>query len=251
MKRYIYWLMLLMFATTGAMAQTTFERAGAAYSAQRYADAVALYDSVEVEKGVSAELYYNRGNAFYKMGKYAPAILNYERALLLDPGNPDIRYNIALANTKITDKIEVTGTFFINVWAREVRDWFDSNTWATIAVVAFLLFMVALVLYLFTDVDRMRLKKIGFFVALPMFVVSAIAVACAVTQNNRMNAHNEAIVFAPEVSVKSAPADSGTELFVLHEGTKVYIQEHMGDWVEVTISDGNRGWMPLSSVEVI
>jgi tetratricopeptide (TPR) repeat protein len=240
-----------MFATTGAMAQTTFERAGAAYSAQRYADAVALYDSVEVENGVSAELYYNRGNAFYKMGKYAPAILNYERALLLDPGNPDIRYNIALANTKITDKIEVTGTFFLNVWAREVRDWFDSNTWATIAVVAFLLFMVALVLYLFTDVDRMRLKKIGFFTALPMLIISAIALASAIAQNNRVNSHNEAIVFAHEVPVKSAPAESATELFILHEGTKVLLREQVGEWVEIAISDGSRGWMPISAIEII
>lgn len=251
MKRHIILLLLIGMTATLAVAQTAFERAGATYNAQRYADAVAMYDSIEVAEGVSAQLYFNRGNAYYKMGKYAPAILNYERALLLSPGNPDVRYNLTLANTKITDKIEVTGTFFINVWAEAVRDWFNSNTWATIAVVAFLLFIVGLVVYLFSGIDRLRLKKIGFFVALPMFIISAIAVACAVTQNNRCNAHNEAIVFAPEVSVKSAPAQSGTELFVLHEGTKVLLDEQVGDWVEVRISDGNRGWLPTSTIEII
>ncbi len=251
MKTKILSLLFILCATVVVSAQTPFERAGAAYNAQRYADAVAMYDSIEVAEGVSAQLYYNRGNAYYKMGEYAPAILNYERALLLSPGNPDIRYNLSLANTKITDKIEVTGTFFINVWAEAVRDWFSSNTWAVIGVVSFLLFMVGLAVYIFAGIDRMSLKKAGFFVALPMFVISVIANACAIAQNNRSTMHNEAIVYAHEVSVKSSPAESGTELFVLHEGTKVTLLETVGDWVEVRISDGNQGWLPIRSIEVI
>lgn len=251
MKNQILSLIFILFATMVAPAQTAFERAGAAYNAQRYADAVAMYDSIEVAEGVSAQLYYNRGNAYYKMGEYAPAILNYERALLLSPGNSDIRYNLSLANTKITDKIEVTGTFFINVWAQSVRDWFGTNTWAVIGIVSFLLFMVGLAIYIFTNIERMTLKKIGFFIALPMFIISVVANACAITQHNRATQHNEAIVFAQEVSVKSSPAESGTELFVLHEGTKVTLLETVGDWVEVRISDGNQGWLPLRSIEVI
>ena len=203
MKHKILSLLVLCVIALSGAAQTTFEQAGAMYNAQRYADAVALYDSIEVSEGVSPELYYNRGNAYYKMGKYAPAIINYERALLLDPGNANAKYNLELVNTKITDKIEQTGTFFINVWAEDVRDWFPSNTWAVIAVVTF------------------------------------------------SKTHDNAIVFAPEVSVKSSPADSGTDLFVLHEGTKVVIQEQVGSWVEVVLSDGNRGWLPVSTIEVI
>lgn len=251
MKNRLTILLATIALSIAAFAQTPFERAGAVYNAQRYADAVALYDSIEVARGVSPELYYNRGNAYYKMGKYAHAILNYERALLLAPGNPDIKYNLELANTRIADKIEVTGTFFINVWAEHVRDWFNSNTWATIAVVAFLLFIIGLVVYIFTDAMHMRIKKIGFFFALPMLIISAVALSSAIAQNNRCNAHNEAIVFAPEVAVKSSPADSGTELFILHEGTKVTLREQVGEWVEVTISDGNRGWLPIKTIEVI
>lgn len=251
MKTKILSTLFIIFATIVVSAQTPFERAGAAYNAQRYADAVAMYDSIEVAEGVSAQLYYNRGNAYYKMGKYAPAILNYERALLLAPGNPDIRYNLSLANTKITDKIEVTGTFFINVWAQSVRDWFGSNTWAVIGVVSFLLFIMGLTIYIFATIDRMALKKTGFFIALPMFIISVIANACAIAQSNRSSMHNEAIIYTEEVSVKSSPAESGTELFILHEGTKVTLLESVGDWVEVRISDGNQGWLPMRCVEVI
>lgn len=247
----LYIIAILLLAPLSATALSPFEEATAVYNAQRYADAVALYDSIEVAQGVSPQLYYNRGNAYYKMGKYAPAILNYERALLLSPGNPDVKYNLELANTKITDKIEVTGTFFINVWAADVRDWFNSNTWATIAVITFLLFMAGFILYLYTGIERMKLKKTGFFVALPMLILTVIALSASIAQNNRCNAHDEAIVFAPEVSVKSSPADSGTELFILHEGTKVKMREQVGEWVEITISDGNRGWLPISAISII
>ena len=64
MVRKIYWAVALLVSTcVAATAQTAFERAAEAYNAQRYAEAVALYDSVEVNEGVSAPLYYNRGNA--------------------------------------------------------------------------------------------------------------------------------------------------------------------------------------------
>ncbi len=248
--RKIYSLLIVFaFVAVSGMAQTTFDRANEAYEAQRYADAVALYDSTEVQDGVSAALYYNRGNAYYKMSQYAPAILNYERALRLAPSDEDSRANLELANSKITDKIEVTGTFFITVWAHAVRDWFSSNTWAVVGIVAFLLFIVGLYLYIF--MRNIALKKTGFFVGLPMLIIAIVANLCAVAQNNRYKAHDEAIVFAPTVTAKSTPAESGTDLFILHEGTKVTLLERVGEWTEVRIADGNRGWLPVSAIEVI
>ncbi len=241
----------MIVVALSAAAQSTFELANQAYDAQRYADAVALYDSVEVEQGVSMQLYFNRGNAYYKMQQYAPAILNYERALRLSPGNSDVRYNLTLVNTKIVDKIEEKGTFFINVWAAELRDLFSVNTWAVIGIVSFFIFLAGIVVYFYTDVEKIRLKKWGFFVALLMIVISIMANACAITQNNRYKLHNEAIVFDDEISVKSSPSDTGTELFLLHEGTKVLIMETVGDWMEIQIPDGNRGWLPISAVQII
>lgn len=248
-RKMIYLLLAMLAIAGGCVAQSAFQRAADAYGAQRYSEAVALYDSIEAKEGVSAQLYYNRGNAFYKMGQYAPAILNYERALLLSPGDEDTRANLELANGKITDKIEVADKFFITEWARAVRDWCSSNTWAVVGIVSFLIFMIGLYLYVF--MGNIRLRKIGFFVGLPMLLVSIVANVCAIGQNNHRNAHDEAIVFSPSVTVKSTPADSGTDLFILHEGTKVTLQEAVGQWVEVRVADGNRGWLPVSAIEVI
>ena len=91
----------------------------------------------------------------------------------------------------------------------------------------------------------------GFFGGIILFLVSIAANSFAWNLNEKMENRNEAIVFAPTVPVKSSPAESGTDLFVLHEGTKVVMLNKLGDWAEIKISDGNRGWLPLSSIEII
>lgn len=241
----------MLVITTTAAAQSLFDKAGEAYRQQRYADAVALYDSVEQELGVSAELYYNRGNAYYKMQKYPSAILNYERALILAPGNDDIEYNLSLANGKIVDKIYPVDQTFIAAWSEAVRDWFSSNTWAVIGIVTFIFFIIGLLFYIFTDEERIRYKKIGFYLALPMIVVSVIANMCAYAQHQRAVARDMAVVFAPEVSVKASPSSGANEVMVLHEGVKVELTDKVNSWIEVTTADGNHGWIPLSAVEII
>lgn len=71
-------------------------------------------------------------------------------------------------------------------------------------------------------------------------------------QKDRLVNRTGAIVMQPSVTVKSTPNESGTDLFVLHEGTKVYINDNtMKGWKEVSLEDGNRGWVPTESIEVI
>lgn len=251
MKYKILVILLTIATTSGAWAQSLFDKAGEAYRQQRYADAVALYDQVEKEEGVSAELYYNRGNAYYKMQSYPSAILNYERALRLSPGNDDIEYNLGLANSKIIDKISPLDKTFIQAWSEAVRDWFNSNTWAVIGIVTFMIFIVGFLLYIFTGEDRMRIKKIGFYLALPMIVISVIANICAYAQHKRATSEEEAIVFAPQVSVKASPSSGAGEVMILHEGVKVELTDKVNTWIEISTADGNKGWIPVSAVEII
>jgi SH3-like domain-containing protein len=60
-----------------------------------------------------------------------------------------------------------------------------------------------------------------------------------------------AIIFTSQISVKSSPDNSGTDLFVIHEGTKVSVEDEVGEWLEIKLSDGNKGWIPANSLEII
>jgi SH3-like domain-containing protein len=55
----------------------------------------------------------------------------------------------------------------------------------------------------------------------------------------------------PTVTVKSSPSEKGTNLFVIHEGLKVRVTDKLGDWLEVRLADGNKGWLMIESIERI
>lgn len=173
------------------------------------------------------------GNAYYKDNHYAEAILNYERALLLSPGDEDVRFNLDMAKSHITDKIEPVETFFLTMWFHSVRDSLSSNAWAVVGIVSFLLIIVCLFLYFFTRI--VVLKKIGFFLGLILVLVTIIANNFAFSLKDKLTDREEAIIFAPTITVKSSPADSGTDLFILHEGTKVSVLSTVGEWSEIKI----------------
>ena len=97
----------------------------------------------------------------------------------------------------------------------------------------------------------MRLKKIGFYLGILLFIVVIFANVFAYNQKDELIDRRGAIVFAPTVTVKSSPDNSGTDLFVLHEGTKVYIRSTIGDWNEIVFENGNVGWINKKDITVI
>ena len=96
-----------------------------------------------------------------------------------------------------------------------------------------------------------RLKKIGFYLGVLFIIMVVFANIFASDQKDEMINRKHAIVFAPTVTVKSSPDASGTDLFVLHEGTKVAVGDSLGDWREIRIADGNKGWVQVSAIEMI
>lgn len=227
----------------------TLQEAAQLYGAQKYGEAAAMYESIIKEQGKSSEIYYNLGNAYYKLKQYPKAILNYERALLMSPGDEDTRFNLELSRAKITDKIDVIDRSFLSVWGDTLRNLCSSDTWSIIAIITFMLFIAGTGLYFFNT--TVWLRKTGFFGALLMLMISITANFFAYRQKEKLLDRNEAIVISPSVTVKSSPADSGTDLFILHEGTKVKVTDKVGEWSEIKIEDGNTGWMQTSKMEII
>ncbi len=229
--------------------ESTLKEAEEAYAKEDYTQAIELYESVLKSYGESAMVYYNLGNAYYKAGKVAPAILNYERALLLNPGDSDTRFNLQVARQKTVDKIEPIGEFFLTRWIGTVEDVYSADGWAKWGITSFLLFISCLVLFFFSK--WIRLKKIGFFAGICFLLISLVANLFADSQQDKLLHRADAIVFASTVTVKSSPDASGTDLFILHEGTKVTIKSTLGEWSEIQLEDGNVGWMPSKEIQQI
>lgn len=236
---------VLLFSTF-TFAQSDFEVANAAYAEGRYAEAATLYQAM-IDEQPDATLYYNLGNARFKQGELAQAILNYERALRLQPNNKDAKYNLAFAQSKITDNI-VEQDFFLSTWARAMRNSLKEHTWLILSICLFILALAGLLLFLLGR--EAWLRKTAFHVAWLALLFSLIAGLNAASLHKRDTLRDEAIITQGIVNGKSSPDRSGTDLFTLHEGTKVTIRETLGEWCNIRV--GNyEGWVRLQTLERI
>lgn len=237
------------FSAAKQMVNVTKAEGDSAYVNNDFASAIQIYESL-LQQGEAPEIYYNLGNSYYKMDDIARAILNYERALLLSPGNADIRANLEIARSKAIDKVTPIPEIFFVAWIKSLVNSQSSDAWAKTGIVSFLLFLVSLAVFFFTQ--HIKWKKVGFGAAALFLVVTVLANVFASQQKSFLTERNDAIILSPSVTVRSTPSESGTSLFILHEGRKVEIKDNsMREWKEIRLEDGKVGWVPASSVEVI
>ena len=223
--------------------------AAAAYDSAHFEQAIEAYEQVAAQYGVSPELYYNLAGAYYKQKNYPKAILNYERCLLYDPSNVDAHENLELARLQCVDKIEAIQPMFFVTWSNAIRDSFACDTWGTLAIVCFLLFIAGCSLYFFSH--RTLRRKLGFYGALLAILLCFVCIHYAGAQRDHILQRDYAVVMTPSVIVRSSPADSGTQLFTIHEGLKVRVRSTLSGWSEIELSDGQVGWMPSDGLEII
>ena len=138
-----------------AIAQTAAEvvskaKADSAYINNDFASAVYLYENILTNQGEAADIYYNLGNSYFKMDNIAKAILNYEKALVLNPGNGDIRFNLELAQSKTVDKVTPMSEVFLVTWIKDLTNTMSEKGWAKAGIITFILALFCLALYFFS-----------------------------------------------------------------------------------------------------
>lgn len=224
-----------------------FTQANAQYAEGNYAEAALQYEQI-IADSPSAEAYYNLGNSYFKQGELAQSILAYERALRINPSYKDAQYNLQFAQSSIVDNIEDTQSFFISNWLKSIRNSLNQQTWIILSISLFICMLVGFFFFAFSH--TIWIRKTAFYTSLVALLISIIACINAGSLHQRDANRAEAIITQGIVNAKSSPDRSGTDLFTIHEGTKVEITEVIGDWCCIRV--GNYiGWMPLNYLERI
>lgn len=250
MKKIIYFVVLLAFPMMLAAQDVSKSIGDSAYAKGNYAEAISVYENLLENVGESSELHYNLGNAYYKAENIAKAILAYERALLLNPGDEDIAFNLELARSKTVDKVAPTYKFFIIEWIENIVNWASMQTWCIAGVIFFIMLLILSLAFLFGK--SIIIRKVCFFSALVCLFITLFANFAALHLYHYLTERTDAIVLQPSVTAKSTPSNTGTDLFVIHEGRKVKISDDsMQGWKEIELEDGNIGWIPAESIEKI
>ena len=246
MKNIFY---ILLLTTQIFFAQSGFERGNDLYQKGKYDLAVKAYESVLKANKESVELYFNLGNCYYKLQQTAPAIYNYEKALVLDPSNAAVLNNIKFAQKQTIDEIKVVPKVGFGKLIRDLTGIYPFDTWAWITVglsTLFLLFFLGY--YLSQTVVAKRIFFAGMFVIL-LFILMSIS--AAFFEKSHFDNEKPAIVFAESTAVRSEPQKASGTIFVLHEGTKVYVEETLENWKKIQLTDGSEGWIDGKAIKEV
>lgn len=240
---------MLMAIVSLSASATTKENADAEYKRGNYQQAIKDYTEL-LKQGVNADLYYNLGNAYYRTDNVTQAILAYERALMLSPGDDDIRFNLQFATSKTIDKITPESKMFFVTWYQSLVNFTSVDNWAVMAIASIVLVLLLVLMFLFGP--NVMLRKIGFYGGCLFFVLFVFCNFFAYQQKYNLQNRTAAIVIAPSVTVKKTPANGSSDVFVIHEGTKVDITDKgLKDWRGIRLADGREGWLQTRQIEEI
>jgi len=242
-------MVLGLFAQAQEDAEKLFSEANTFYKEANYTRAVGVYLSIEEQGFVNADLFFNTGNCYYKMNQVAPAIYYYEKALKVDPGHEDARFNLEFAQRMTIDVIETLPETFGQKFARKIIQPLSYETWGLIAVV--FSWLMALFFWRYYFSGRSRIKLLFFNLSLGCLLGMALSLGFAYSNQRTVELERPAIVFAKKAVVSNAPSLGGELVFELHEGTKVQVLDALDDWKKIRIADGQTGWISSTSIKEI
>lgn len=249
MKRLVYiWLLLIGFASQGQN-ELLFKEGNSFYNEGNYTAALEKYKMILDSGEHSSELYFNIANAHYKLNHVAPSIYYYEKALLLDPNDKDIKNNIAFARNMTVDAIDTLPEVGLTKLISNVTNALSFDGWAKVAVGLIIIFVMVFIAYDYTNTTGK--KRLAFLVSNAALLTGIVAVIIAFHKYNLDQNNRPAIVFAQETKIKSEPNLRSSEAFMLHEGTKVQVLDEVDDWKKVQLSDGKVGWIMSEDIKLI
>lgn len=223
--------------------------ADSAFAKENYEEAADLYETIAAEVS-HPDIYYNLGCTYYRLNDMAHAVLNFERAFILNPGNDDVRFNLNMARSKTVDRITPKHEIFFVTLFRNITNSFNLQQWAIICIVFFVIALFSLGLFFLSD--RYHIRKYSFYTGILFILLVVFCNISAYYQRDIVENRNSAIIMSTSITVKSTPSESGNELFVLHEGTRVEITDNsMKEWCEIELADGKKGWIPRNVMEII
>jgi tetratricopeptide (TPR) repeat protein len=249
MKRIIYILVFCFSIISIAQNKSLFEKANDFYKNGKYNDAINTYNSILKTQEHSAELYFNLGNSHYKLNHIAHSIYNYEKALILNPTDKEIKQNLVFANTMKVDALEVLPEIGYTKYFNKFTSVLNTDTWAILSVIFVVLFAVLLISYYFTL--STKFKRIFFSSSFGFLLLALITLSFTYYKNNQETVTKPAIIFAKESKVKTEPNFKSQDAFILHEGTKVNVLDTEGNWNKIKLTNGKIGWILKDDIKLI
>ena len=242
LSTFLFFIFLFMVTLDAQTPEDMIKVGNRFYQSGQYENAIEAYHKILTQGYESPALYYNIGNAYFRTGQLGYAILYYEKALKLAPGDEDISYNLRIANARTIDKITEVPKLFIVQWWDVLITSLSLTGWSLITILLYLVFLTGIGLYLLSK--RNKIQRIAFMIGSFSLSILLIAAVILYARYDNDASTNYGILLEPSYSVKIAPDPKSNDAFVIHEGIKFAVDDHVSNWVKIRLVDGKVGWIP-------
>jgi tetratricopeptide (TPR) repeat protein len=229
--------------------QYIFREGNEAYQKQQFETAIQLYQQILSRGYQSKEIYYNLGNSFYRLNRIGESVLYYEKALKLDPSDADVQHNLELARLRVIDRVEMPQKLFLFVWWDTLKYLFSLGQLTRLVVTLFSLGILSLILWIF--IKSYRIRQWILSLSVTMLILTLLWSYILFIRVQEFEDRRRAVILSPTVSVMSAPDENSTDVFLLHEGVKVQLDDVRDQWVKISLPDGKSGWMKSNNLGII
>ena len=230
---------IFLVGAVSAADEEVFAKANQAYNEARFQEAIEGYESLVQSGHWHANLLYDLGNAYYRLGNFGKAILNYERALALDPRQPEADANLRLARD------EARALELRKDWIERYASMATVKQYSIAGAVGFWL-----AVFVAANLVLSRRRSAGRIALIVTGVLVGAASAFAIfTLENGTRGNALAVVTAKETEARLATADNAKSILLLPGGSEIKILSERGDWIYAALPNDQRGWIPSSSAE--
>lgn len=220
-----------------------FVSANSDYAKQEYNAAIKKYNLILSSNLESPELYYNLANSFFKINEIHQAIYYYEKALKIKPDFDDAKENLEICNLQLIDKIEEIPELMITSLYNNIINFLSLKNWIYLTLI---FIWVSLIIFSYNSFVKKNKKSVLYLVIFSFFLFFITTKK----YNQNINV-KEAIIYSSVINVMSAPSEQSTNLFSLHIGTKVKIEDQIENWVNIRIANGKKGWVLIENLKEI
>jgi len=220
-----------------------FVSANSDYANQEYNAAIKKYNLILSSNLESPELYYNLANSFFKINEIHQAIYYYEKALKIKPDFDDAKENLEICNLQLIDKIEEIPELMITSLYNNIINFLSLKNWIYLTLI---FIWVSLIIFSYNSFLKKNKKSVLYLVIFSFFLFFITTKK----YNQNINV-KEAIIYSSVINVMSAPSEQSTNLFSLHIGTKVKIEDQIENWVNIKIANGKKGWVLIENLKEI
>ncbi len=222
------------------------------YQGGKFEDAENQFQQALLQQPNNTSLLYNLGLAEYKLGKVGPALAFWRKALVLDPSLVDARDAISFATSKLEHKELPHQVMLLETLQTSYLQWVSLNQMLFLFALCFFSLGWIGINYLGRRKSALESEMptptlpIKFFIFAIAFAFTAFLVGAKLIETTT----SRATVLPKTLEVRAGPDTAQATLFELYEGLEVLVDDVQNDWLRVTYPGGRSGWVPSSSVQI-